>query len=275
MQIQRLHSKHAELQEELSRNPFQRPVHLDSNEHSGSVEGDIYARIDHPFVTVASALSKPADWCDIMLLHLNTKYCRASSDGRGSIIHANIGRKFDQPLENTHRLDFVFRVTTSSPAYLEITLNAGEGPLSTHDYRIRLEAVPLNDGQTFMHMSYSYAYGLTGQLAMLGYLSTLGRSKVGFTVTGTRADGQSEYVGGMRGAVERNTMRYYLAIETFLDTLPAPPQQRMEKCFRDWFSATERYPRQLHEMEEKDYLAMKHKEYVRQQAGLAAALPDK
>jgi len=49
--------------------------------------------------------------------------------------------------------------------------------------------------------------------------------------------------------------------------LPAPPQAQLEKRLRDWFAAVERYPRQLHEMEQGEYLEMKRKEYLRQQAG--------
>ena len=107
---------------------------------------------------------------------------------------------------------------------------------------------------------------MAGRLAMQAYLGTVGRDKVGFTVVGRQADGQPRYVGGMRGVVERNTMRYYLAIEAFLGALSAPPQARLEKRLRDWFAAVERYPRQLHEMEQDEYLAMKRKEYLRQQA---------
>jgi hypothetical protein len=72
--------------------------------------------------------------------------------------------------------------------------------------------------------------------------------------------------------VERNTMRYYLAIEAFLGALAAPPQARFEKRLRDWFAAAERYPRQLHEMEQGEYLDMKRKERLRQQAGLRLLL---
>ena len=37
----------------------------------------------------------------------------------------------------------------------------------------------------------------------------------------------------------RNTMRYYLAIEAFLDSLSAPPQQRIDKRLNDWFSSSQ------------------------------------
>jgi hypothetical protein len=60
-------------------------------------------------------------------------------------------------------------------------------------------------------------------------------------------------------------MRYYLAIESFLGAQSAPAAERVEKSLRDWFTAIERYPRQLHEMERGEYLAMKRMEYARQQ----------
>jgi hypothetical protein len=105
-------------------------------------------------------------------------------------------------------------------------------------------------------------------MAMKFYLGTTGRNKVGFTVVGTQSDGQTLYVGGMRGVAERNTMRYYLAIEAFLGALSAPPQARLAKRLGDWFAASERYPRQLHEIEQAEYLEMKRSEILRQQASL-------
>jgi hypothetical protein len=230
--------------------------------------GDIYAIIDHPFATAAAALNRPGDWCEILILHINTKYCRASTGDQGSVLNVSIGKKYDQPLDQAYRVEFAYRVVARTSDYLQVRLNADQGPFSTRDYRIVLEAVPLDSDRTFIHLSYSYAFGLTGRLAMQVYLGTIGRNKVGFTVVGAQADGQPLHIGGMRGVVERNTMRYYLAIEAFLGTLSAPPQARLEKRLRDWFAAAERYPRQLHEMEQGEYLDMKRKEYLRQQAGV-------
>ena len=59
--------------------------------------------------------------------------------------------------------------------------------------------------------------------------------------------------------------RYFLAIEAYLATLAAPPQQRFEQSLERWYAATERYPRQLHEVDRATYVAMKHREYERQQ----------
>ena len=157
-----------------------------------------------------------------------------------------------------------YRVAVQTPDYLQVRLTADEGPLGTSNYRIVLEAVPLKDGQTFIHLSYAYAYGLAGRLAMQGYLATIGKDKVGFTIDGWQADKQPRYIGGTRGLIERNTMRYFLAIDAFLGALSAPAQARFEKRIHDWFVAIERYPRQLHEMEQGEYLAMKRNEYRRQ-----------
>lgn len=101
---------------------------------------------------------------------------------------------------------------------------------------------------------------------MQTYLATAGSSKLGFTVTGKRDDGQPEYIGGMRGVVERNTMRYYLAIDSYLGAAREAPPVQLEKRLQSWFTATERYPRQLHEMDRGEYLEMKHAEYLRQQS---------
>lgn len=265
-----LRARYAELKNELDRSPFARPLHMESREGSGTVMGEIYARMDYPVATVNTVLNNPNNWCDILILHLNVKYCGASKTNQGDVLNVSIGKKYDQPLADAHQVAFAFGVVTQTADYLQVKLNAGEGPLSTRDYRIALEAVALANAQTFIHLSYSYGYGLAGQLAMQVYLNTIGSNKVGFTVVGRQPDGQPLYVRGVRGVVERNTMRYYLAIEAYLGALSTPPQARVEKSLRNWFAAIERYPRQLHELEQDEYLAMKRKEYVRQQSDAQA-----
>lgn len=260
-------AKYAALHAQLRDNQFQKPIYLESTELPDSVSGDIYALIDHPFATAAAALSGPGGWCEILILPINTKYCRASTVGSGSVLNVRIGRKFEQPLDQAYPVDFSYRIAVQTTNFLQVKLSASEGPLGTRDYRIVLEAVPVEQGRTFIHLSYSYAFDTVGRLAIQAYLATTGRGKVGFTVTGTQANGRPLQVGGTRGVVERNTMRYFLAIEAFLGSLAVPPQARLEKRLGDWFSAVERYPRQLHDIERGEYFDMKRREYHRQQAG--------
>ena len=101
---------------------------------------------------------------------------------------------------------------------------------------------------------------------MQAYLATAGRSKVGFTITGRQPDGQPDYIGGVRGPVERNTMRYFLAIDAYLGALTVPLPEQFEKRLRAWYDSTDVYARHLHEVDRAAYLEMKRNEYRRQQA---------
>lgn len=258
------------LQYELDHNQFRKPIHLDSGEASNGVSGDIHAVLDHPFARVSIALNSADNWCDILILHVNTKYCRASTTGQGTVLDVGIGTKGEQPIEKAYRVTFAYRVAPPAADHLRVALDADAGPLGTRNYRIVLDAVPLADGRTFIHLSYAYTYGVVGRLALRAYLGTIGKDKVGFTITGTGPDGGPQHIDGMRGLVERNTMRYYLAIEAFLDAVSSPPQAQFEKRLRDWFAATERFPRQLHEVDESAYLEMKRRESRRQQKAVAA-----
>ncbi len=265
-----LHARYLLLKDQLGKTAFQLPIAMESTESVDSVSGEIYAQVSYPFATFSEALKQPGNWCDILILHLNTKYCRPSNDGKERALDVSIGKKFDQPLEDAYRLNFNFRQAAANSDYLQVGLSALNGPLGTRNYRIVLEAMPLDKGRTFMRLSYAYDFGLPGRIAMQTYLGTVGSHKVGFTVVGQHGKGKPKYLGGMRGLVERNTMRYYLAIDAFMGAQASAPAARMEKRFQDWYASSERYPRQLHEMEQDDYMVMKRREYARQQVALAA-----
>lgn len=262
-----LRARFDSLADKLTYNQFRRPLSMESKEGGDTVSGELYAIVNHPFASAGGTLTKADEWCEILLLHLNTKYCRAAAEGTATVLHVNIGAKHDQPLAESHRVDFAYEVVASRADYFQVVLGAAQGPMGTRAYRIALEAAPAAGGKTYLHLSYSYSYGVAGRIAMLAYLASAGRDKVGFSLSGKEGGSKAGYVGGMRGVIERNTMRYYLAIEAYLGALSVPSSARTEKSLRDWFAAVERFPRQLHEMESADYLAMKRREYSRQRGG--------
>jgi hypothetical protein len=264
-----LRTRHDQLGDRLASNPFHRPLVLESTQSANGLKGDVYAVVDQPFGVVAPALQGTAHWCDVLILHLNVKHCSAAGAPPGEVLRMVVGRKFDQPLEDGYKVAFAYSMPAAAADYLRIQMAAENGPLGTHDYRLTLEAVPLNAHSSFIHMSYAYAYGTAARLAMQAYLATAGRDKIGFSITGKAADGKPVYTDGVRGVLERNTMRYYLAIETYLGAVSAPPAEQPDKRARDWFNATERYATQLHEMEREDYLAMKRHEVQRQAVSAA------
>lgn len=258
--------QYTRLQPQLQHNAFERPLVLQSSESADGLSGDIYAVVAYPFATVSTGMRSPGHWCEVLMLHLNTKYCRAVAGPKGSALRVNIGKKTPQPISAAPRVELQYTETTVTQRYFAITLSAKDGPLSTSNYRIHLEAVELPGNQSFLHFTYAYDVGVVGRLAMQTYLATLGAGKVGFTLVGKSADGQPVHVAGVRGVVERNTMRYYLAIDSFLASLGEPAAAQIEHRLNAWFDAVERYPRQLHEVERSDYLAMKRAEIARLQA---------
>jgi hypothetical protein len=255
-----LRAQHATLAQQLANNPFGGPVVLQSSEASRRIEGDVYAVLDHPFPAVQAALSDPGRWCEILILHLNTKHCRRSEGADGPRVEVRVGKKQAQSVSSATLLAFGWKAPVARADYLSVQMDAAEGPYDTRNYRLMAEAVPLDGGRTFLHMGYGLSHGAASEFAMKLYLGTVAQEKVGFTRTRAGDDG---FVGGMRGVVERNTMRYYLAIDAYLDSLALPGEQQVERRLQAWFDATERFPRQLHEVERDDYLRMKRAELQR------------
>jgi hypothetical protein len=252
-----LRERHDAMRDAFATSPFQRPLVLRSSESDEVLKGDVYAVVEHPFAVTAGALQNRARWCEMLILHLNIKDCHPDNGARGETLSVVIGRKFDRSPEAGQPMEFAFRVTDSTADYLHVQMAADNGPFGTRDHRLVVEAAPLNQHSSIVHLTYAHSYGTVARMATQAHLATAGRNKVGFTIEGQSSDGKPVYIGGVRGMVERNVMRYYLAIEAYLGALSAPPDQRTERRLHAWFAATERNPVQLHEMERDEYLAMK------------------
>lgn len=258
-------TRYTELQGELHHNVYQRALYLNSRDDNGTAKGDIFAVMNYPFAQVRQALDSPDHWCDILILHLNTKYCRLAREGGKTTLHMQVGKKTEQQLKDTYQVDLRYQGGSSAADYFSSSMLADKGPLDTSDYHIEIEAIPVDEKRSFLHFSYAYSYGMASKLALRAYLMTVGRDKVGFSIVKRDANGQPQYVSGSRATVERNTMRYYLAIDAYLSAQQAAPAEQLEKRLAHWYDATEQYPRQLHEVSRDDYLSMKRKEVARQQ----------
>jgi hypothetical protein len=249
-------------------NPFRMPLYLLAAESGDRVQGDVYALVDRPYGEVRPALERVDDWCRILTLHINVKYCRPSDGPAGNALTVGLAPKHEQSLSSVNWARFAFQTDSAGDAYLQVVLRAPSGPFGTSDYRMSVEVVPF-EGRSLLHLSYAYSHGMAANIAMQTYLATLGRNKVGFSVVGQGADGQPIYVNGMRGVIERNVMRYFFAIDAYLAAQRRPPPDRLLKSLHEWFDATERHPRQLREVTRNEYLDMKLREFERQQAAAA------
>ena len=248
-----LKEKYPQLRPRLEKNAFGRPLAIDSSESGDQLRGDAYAVVSHPFGKVRDALARAGSWCEVLTLPFNVQKCEAE----GEALHLYIGRKPESPIENATRLNLRFALAERSDEQLHVNLTAPTGPAGTRDYRISFVAVPLGADRTLVRFSYGYSTGLMSRMALQTYLSTSGSEKVGFSSEGEDENGKPRLVGGVRGVVERNTMRYYLAIEAFLDAFGRPDAERRRATLENWFSAVDRYPRQLREMSREKYLSLK------------------
>jgi hypothetical protein len=245
----------------LEASPFGRPLLIESNDSSGQPRGEVLAVLDHDFASVARALREPQAWCDLMVLQTTVKGCQARSDPSHGHLVAFITRRHEQTIADAYKVDFEHRVALTPARHLQVDLSAASGPVGTRDYRLTLEAVPLDGARTVTRLTYSYTAGALASMASDAYLATAGRHKIGFTVVGRDSAGKPVHVGGIRGLAERSAMRYELALEAVLDAASGtPPAQRAMARLKRWFDGIERYTAQLKEMSREEYLSMKQKE---------------
>ena len=249
-------SRPASTPERLSERSLDQPLRIDSTETDGRLHGEIRAVIEHPFRRVR-VLADPAHWCELLTLLPNIRHCRTAADRQQLTLR--FARRFDEPVADTHAVRFDVR-TRLLDDLLEIVLRAPDGPVGTSDYRLELTAVPVGEGRVSLRVQYGYAYGLTARLLSRAYLALGGRDKVGFTVVGTDAEGNPQYIDGSRGAVERNAMRLYLAIDAYLDVVDEAPGKRRERSLRAWLDAIAGYPRQLAEADPAAYFEAKREQ---------------
>jgi hypothetical protein len=259
-----LRAKFSVFKSELENNPFGLPLYLESQEEYGSLHVDVYGIVDFPFGSISDAFRTPDNWCDINILLINVKACTFDKASDPWLLTLYSGRKYYQPPKDAYKLDFQFDIAALQPEYLEVALTAKNGPLYTTDHRVGLEAVPLDEGRTFIHFSYDYSYGVPARAAIKVYFATLGREKKGFSIIATDKNGDPVFAGGVRGSVERYAVRYYFGIQTYLDALTLPINQRFEQQISRWYDMTERYPRQLNELGKSEYLANKRREHNNQ-----------
>ncbi len=252
------------IEAKLERNGFGFPLFLESSERQDRVNVDVYGIFDYPFSSVVNVLKVPANWCDIVSLNSNVKACTYKELPDAWLLTFYIGRKVYQPPEDTRQVIYHYRNVDQQQGHLDITLSADAGPFGTKNHMMRFEALPLDGRRTFVHVNYEYSDSIALRFTEKVYFATFGWGKIGFTVTGTDRNGKPVYIGGPRGAIERNAVRYYFAIQSFMNTLRYPEENRFSMRISEWYDLTSRYRKQLFDLDKKDYLTFKTKEHKNQ-----------
>lgn len=210
-------------------------------------------------------LATPDNWCELLFLHLNVKACVYNDAPDDQWVRLYMGRKFYQPPEKAEELQLSFESGTTPGGVSWAELSAEEGPYGTSDYYIGLFAIQAEDG-VYTELMSSQKVGDAATAAQKLYFATLASNKVGFSVVGEDWRGNPEYVGGQQGALERNIVRYLLALEIFLQKHSLEGPAGLQERANDWYDATAQYKKQLHEVDKDDYLEDKAREYENQRA---------
>ena len=74
-----LRAMHQRMSGKLERSSFGRPIQLDSQETPSGLQGDIHAVVDHSLPAISAALKQSSQWCELLVLHINNRRCRAGS----------------------------------------------------------------------------------------------------------------------------------------------------------------------------------------------------
>ena len=253
--------KYHKIEKELEKSTFAIPFYLESSVSKNASHVDIYGTINYPFGLIKNEFLVPTNWCEIVLPHPNIRACTYKKMYDTWLLNIYNVNKSSKPFEDAYQMKFEYRVSELQPFYFDIALTAHEGPFHTKDHQFGFEAIPLEKNITFIHLRYSFGYSAWGYLLM----KIFGGGKVGFSVIGTGSDGNPVYVGGLRGAVERDVACYYLAILAYLDALKIPAEQRFEKRVSQWYDLAALYKKQLLEMDKEEYLTYKRQDRRSQQ----------
>lgn len=255
-----LAARHQALAGALAASPFGLPLVVRSRDEGSLAEGEIVGLVPHPFPAFAAAFAEPRGFCDVAVLHPNVKGCthvRANGEDRVTLY---AGRKHYEPAGRAYAQEFVASAREVGDGYLRLVLRSAAGPLDTRDYVFALEAMPAGDA-TFISVRYAYRPSFASRTVTAGYLATAGSGKTGFSIDDNAAGGRAR---GLRGVVERNAMRHYLALIAVLDTRTVEAPARTAARLDRYYTLTDGFAAQLREFDRAEYVAIKTREFAEQ-----------
>jgi hypothetical protein len=251
----------ATILEAIAESPFEEPIHLESEEERREVHGRVHAVVDAPLGDLKAALGSAGAWCEILFLHINVKACVHHGRAGDERITLYLGRKRYQDPEVVERVELHFLAEHPDNEHLAIRLHADRGPHGLRAFDMKVQAVALEDERSLLLMRYSIGYGALGRIALGIYLAFGGGDRIGFTVERLDEDGAPVYVDGLRGLIERNTVRFFFALQAYLEE-----PDHLEARLGLWWDLTDRHPEQLRERDKDSYLVQKLRERQNQEA---------
>jgi hypothetical protein len=235
---------------------LEHPLHVDSVVDGGRLHAEVWSVLPAPFERIAAELRRPETWCDVVTLHVNVKACVHRERAGEQLVTLYIGYRVFQTPEEAHPLEARLELEPDGDR-LRARLTAPKGPFGTSQHRLELIASPADAEHTRLEFRFGQRFGWWAKHAMQVFLATWSRHRVGFTET---APGR--WVRGFEGLMERNVVRYHLALQAYLEHPRSSEKDVREARWSRFFELTERHARQLHVMERAEYLDTMRREYV-------------
>jgi len=227
--------------------------------------GHAYSILEHSYSDIVSLLNSAENWCIAVIVNVNIKTCTYEHE-TADLKYLNLyveDEHYVKP-KNAYHIRYRYASFPQIKDYLYVKMDAKEGPYDTGDYLFIVEVIPLEENRSFIHLAYSAHFGLISRILLNTYLATIGRNKFGFTVVDQKKDGSPKYITGIKAIMERNTARYLLAFQSYLETLRISPENRLMTSLYRWHYYTKLFRPQLYELNEADYLSNKQKEFENQ-----------
>jgi len=215
----------------------------------------ISATIPVEFDQLRAFYRDDSNWCHGFIANIYVKACYKKGD-LVRIFYDN--NDAYQELSSAFRFDYRIEGQSLDANELLISLVAESGPLGSKDYRLRIEAQATTDNQSNIRLVYQSRYGFVARSALFIYLKTLGSGKIGFS---HEPNGQP--VKGIRGILERNAMRYLLALCAYFAN--RNPLKTLQDTLKNWHDYARVFNKELQEIDWIDYQKLKLQEYQDQQ----------
>lgn len=228
--------------------------------------GHAFSIVNHSYSDIINLLISVENWCAAIIVNVNIKTCTYEQDTADlKYLSLYVEDEHYVNPKNAYHIRYRHEAFRQIKDYLYIKMDAKEGPYDTGDYLFIVEVIPIEENRSFIHLAYSAHFGWISRILLNTYLATIGRNKFGFTVIDQNKDGSPKYITGIKAIMERNTARYFLAFQTYLETLKISPENRLMASLLRWHSYTKLFKPQLYELNEADYLFNKQREFENQQ----------
>lgn len=222
-----------------------------SDENGYSVTGYTEIPLEDGWEHVHRKLKNPVTWCRISLLVPDVRACQINEGEKTAIILS----LRSGGTEGVREIEHKFRVDKMGPQWIHVVFRADRAAMGVRDAGLSVVA---RQGATGVELELEYGLhpSIRSRLATSAYLVGEAGKRPGISYS-ISSDGIREYVTGVRALMERNAMRYFLAVLATLET--DDPVSAVDA----WYEMASRYKADLPEQNKDDYAESRHRMLIR------------